>query len=78
MFFALSYLYSELVICRFCSKALVQVLARKVKFFELFEVMTKEYVVVTFLTILEMCRRNEIKLTQDDAFGEIMCEVNDG
>ena len=51
---------------------------RKVKFFELFEVMTKEYVVVTFLTILEMCRRNEIKLTQDDAFGEIMCEVNDG
>ncbi len=51
---------------------------RKVKFFELFEVMTKEYVVVTFLTILEMCRRNEIRLTQDDAFGEIMCEVNDG
>ena len=53
-------------------------LKRKVNFIELFDVVTKEYVVVTFLTILEMCRKNEIRLTQDNQFGEIMCEVNDG
>ena len=53
-------------------------LKKKVNFIELFDVVTKEYVVVTFLTILEMCRKNEIRLTQDDQFGEIMCEVNDG
>ena len=51
---------------------------KKVNFLELFDVVTKEYVVVTFLTILEMCRKNEIRLTQDDMFGEIMCEVCDG
>ena len=51
---------------------------RRVRFVDLFDVVTKEYVVVTFLTILEMCRRNEVRITQDDMFGEIMCEVNDG
>ena len=51
---------------------------RRVKFLELFDVVTKEYVVVTFLTILEMCRKNEVRIVQDDMFGEIMCEVNDG
>lgn len=50
---------------------------RKVNFFELFEVVTKEYVVVTFLTVLEMCRKNEIRLVQEEEFGEIMCEVCD-
>ena len=51
---------------------------KRVNFFELFDVVTKEYVVATFLTILEMCRKNEIRLIQDDMFGEIMCEVCDG
>ena len=51
---------------------------KRVNFFELFDIVTKEYVVATFLTILEMCRKNEIRLTQDDMFGEIMCEVCDG
>lgn len=51
---------------------------KRVNFFELFDVVTKEYVVATFLTILEMCRKKEIRLTQDDMFGEIMCEVCDG
>ena len=53
-------------------------LRKKVRFEELFDIATKEYVVVTFLTILEMCSKNEIKITQDGVFGEIMCEVNDG
>ena len=51
---------------------------KKVRFVELFEVATREYIVVTFLTILEMCRKNELRITQDDMFGDIMCEVNDG
>lgn len=48
---------------------------RKVNFFELFDVMTKEYVVVTFLAVLEMVRKNEILIKQEDNFGEIICEV---
>lgn len=47
---------------------------KKVKFLDLFEVLTKEYVVVTFLAILEMARQNELLITQDSNFGEIVCE----
>ena len=47
----------------------------KVNFIELFDVLSKEYVVVTFLAILEMARKNEIKIMQDNKFGEIICEV---
>ena len=50
---------------------------RKVNFFELFEIVNKEYVVVTFLAILEMARKNEIKITQTNRFDEIICEVQD-
>lgn len=48
----------------------------KVNFFELFDKFTKEYVVVTFLAILEMARKSEIKIFQESKFGEIICEVN--
>ena len=44
---------------------------KKVSFFELFEVNTKEYVVVTFLSILEMAKHGEINITQDNNFNEI-------
>jgi len=47
---------------------------KKFNFIELFDVLTKEYVVVTFLAILEMARQNELIITQDSNFGEIMCE----
>ena len=50
---------------------------RKVSFFELFPVMTKEYVVATFLAILEMCKNNEIVIMQNDTFDDIVCEVKD-
>ena len=51
---------------------------KKVNFLELFEVRNKDYVVATFLAILEMCKHNEIKLTQNDKFGDIICEVYNG
>jgi segregation and condensation protein A len=47
---------------------------KKVNFLELFDVLNKEYVVVTFLAILEMAKKKELKIYQDDTFGNIMCE----
>ena len=48
---------------------------KKVSFFELFPVMSKEYVVATFLAILEMARNHELKIVQEDMFDDIICEV---
>ena len=47
---------------------------KRVNFIELFTEPTKEYVVVTFLSILEMCKLNEITLTQEDNYSPIMIE----
>ncbi len=48
---------------------------RRVDFVELFDVFTKEYIVVTFLAILEMARKQEIRIEQERAFDRIVCEV---
>ncbi len=48
---------------------------RRVSFFELFPVVSREYVVATFLAILEMCKNNEIIIMQNDTFDDIVCEV---
>lgn len=45
-----------------------------VNFFDLFEETTKPYVIVTFLTILEMTKSGEINLKQDQTFGNITIE----
>lgn len=47
---------------------------KRVNFIELFTEPTKEYIVVTFLSILEMCKLNEITLTQQDNYSPIMIE----
>ena len=44
-------------------------------FFELFPVLSKEYVVATFLAILEMAKSKELIITQNDTFDDIICEV---
>lgn len=49
-------------------------LKNKVNFIDLFEEATKEYVIVTFLSILEMSKNNEIEITQEDNFSPIMIE----
>ena len=46
----------------------------KVKFTDLFEDYSKEMVVVTFLSILDMCKNSEIRLSQKENFGEILIE----
>ena len=48
---------------------------KKVDFTELFESFNKEYVVVTFLSILNMSKNNEIKLSQKDNFSPILIEM---
>ncbi len=45
---------------------------KQINFMELFEVHTKDYIVVTFLSILEMSKDREITIEQDDNFGNII------
>ena len=51
---------------------------KKVNFEELFEVATKEEVIVNFLSILEMVKKNEISLEQDSNFGGIIISLKGG
>ena len=48
---------------------------KRCEFTSLFESISKPYVVVTFLSILEMSKNKEIILTQDKTFGEIIIEM---
>ena len=48
---------------------------KRISFFDLFPVVSKEYIVATFLAILEMTKNREITITQNEAFDDIICEV---
>ena len=50
---------------------------KSVSFFDLFEIKTKEYVVVTFLSILEMAKFGEINIRQEDNFKNIIIDVKE-
>ena len=50
---------------------------KKVSFFDLFEVKTKEYVVVTFLSILEMAKHGEIRIIQENNFNNIIIDTKE-
>ena len=47
---------------------------KKVNFLELFDVLTKEYIVVTFISILNMSKNGEVIIEQEDNFKPIMVE----
>lgn len=47
---------------------------KKVNFFELFDDISKEHVVVTFLAILDMSKRQEISIVQENNFENIILE----
>jgi len=47
---------------------------KSVDFFDLFETISKPYIVVTFLSILEMTKNNEINIKQDKNFSNIIIE----
>lgn len=46
----------------------------KVSFYQMFSVRTKEYIVVTFLAILEMAKNKELIIYQEGIYDEIICE----
>lgn len=51
---------------------------KKVNFEELFEVKTKEEVIVSFLSILEMVKHNEIIINQEKNFNNIIISLKEG
>lgn len=51
---------------------------KKVNFEELFDVATKEEVIVSFLSILEMVKKNEIILMQEKNFNRIVISLKEG
>lgn len=51
---------------------------KKISFFKLFPVVSKDYIVATFLAILEMAKNKELVISQDKEFDDIICEVAHG
>lgn len=47
---------------------------KKINFTELFEELNKPYIIVTFLSILEMSKNDEISIKQENNFSEIILE----
>lgn len=47
---------------------------KRVEFEELFDIRTKDYIVVTFLSILELAKKQEIAINQDTNFNKIYLE----
>ena len=45
---------------------------KQINFSELFDIITKEYVVITFLSILDIAKKNEIIIEQDKNFNTIL------
>ena len=48
---------------------------KRVEFFDLFEEFSKPYVVVTFLSVLEMAKEKELIIKQENNFEKIYCEA---
>lgn len=51
---------------------------KRISFFELFPIVSKDYIVATFLAVLEMAKSRELIIKQDRAFEDIVCEVVEG
>ena len=53
---------------------------KKIEFSELFDIITREYVVVTFLSVLDLIKKQEIDVKQDSNFNKIYIseKVNNG
>lgn len=50
-------------------------LEKRINFQDLFQKRSKDYVIATFLAILEMSSKKEIKIIQEGIFSDIVCEV---
>ena len=47
---------------------------KRISFFKLFPISTKEYIVATFLAILDMARNKELLIKQEELFSDIIVE----
>ena len=47
---------------------------KKINFFELFDILNKDYIVITFLSILSLTKNGEIKISQEHNFNNIIME----
>ncbi len=47
---------------------------KKVRFMELFEDYNKDIIVATFLSLLDLCKNNEVNIDQREIFGDIFIE----
>lgn len=52
-------------------------LKRKISFVDLFDNIEKDYIVITFLSILDMAKHGEIDIKQDNNFGDIVLEIKE-
>lgn len=50
---------------------------KKVKFEELFDIRKKDYVVVTFLSVLDLIKKREIEVIQENNFGSIIISIKE-
>ncbi len=50
-------------------------LKKRLSFYELFEDYSREYIVATFLAVLEMVKEQELLIKQENNFCDIICEV---
>ncbi len=48
---------------------------KRISFYELFEDYSREYIVATFLAVLEMVKEQELTIKQENNFSDIICEV---
>ncbi len=48
---------------------------KKIEFEELFEIVTKDYVVVTFLSILDLAKKQELEIKQENNFSKIILSL---
>ncbi len=50
---------------------------KKIEFEELFDIMSKDYIVVTFLSILDLARKQDLCIKQDDNFNKIYLSLKE-
>lgn len=50
---------------------------KKIQFEELFDIYTKDYVVVTFLSILDLTRKQEVEIVQENNFSPIILSAKE-
>lgn len=51
---------------------------KKINFYDLFEINSRDYIVVTFLSILNLAKKQELEILQDKNFNNIILTVKEG